>query len=432
MSPNGDYFAYERAMPATGPVTESRIYTIDSSGRSETEVVRIAGRHRSPVWTPDGSAILFISNRNSREGLWAVRIQSGQALGEPLLVQDSLASGVLLAGVTVDGTVYLRETQPERQHVFISERGVPGARGLRAYTGGGVSWSPEGASVAFVKGGGTGQNNSLIIRNVATGEERPFDHPSGLGPWQVRWSRDGASILVVIQGAGLHIFDVRSGQFRQIPSAEGRVRAPVADISPDAKTIYVASRAAGGAANGVPFTELVAVDVATGTERKLADLAAMGHDGVFGVPPGIAVSPDGQYVALQVGQAVPPVVTARLALVATDGSGSRFLTGPYRMDTLFGTITWTPDESVLFFTGSAQQATWRLMRVSAGGGEPVFDGLERATLQNDSSLPLLAPFPPYSLTVSPDGSRVAFGIDAGRSSQLVALDNVKAVLARVR
>ena len=51
---------------------------------------------------------------------------------------------------------------------------------------------------------------------------------------------------------------------------------------------------------------------------------------------------------------------------------------------------------------------------------------------NDSALPVLAPFPPYSLTVSPDGSRVAFGINAGASNQLVALDNVNAVIARAR
>lgn len=395
------------------------------------------------MWTADGSAILFISNRTSRDGLWAVGIRNGQATGEPVLVQDSLApSGPFGPTATVDGTVYLRQTQPAQQHVFISERGTPGARGLRAYIGGHVSWSPDGASVAFSKNEGTGQGNSLIIKNVATGEERRFDHPSRLGGWQVRWSRDGASILVVIREAALHIFDVRSGQFRQIPNAEGRVRAEVADISPDGKTIYVASRPGSDAVTRAPFTELVSVDVATGAERKLADLDARGHYGAsFGLPPAIAVSPDGQHVALQVRLAPPPnppVVTAQLALVATDGSGSRVLAGPYRMDNIPGTIAWTPDgQSVLFFTGSAfrgsaQPPAWRLMRVSAAGGEPVFDGLERATLENDSSLPLLTLDPPFSLTVSPDGSRVAFGADAGASNQLVALVNVKAVIARAR
>jgi Tol biopolymer transport system component len=434
MSPNGDYFAYEKAViPGTGPVTESSIYTIDSFGRNETEVVRIAGRHRSPVWMPDGSAILFISNRNNgRDGLWAVRVQNGQPASEPVLIQDSLASDVRLAGVAVDGTVYLGEIQPERQHVFISDRGVPAARGLRAFVGGDVGWSPDGASIAFLKSEGAGRGNSLIIKNAATGEEQQFDHPSRLAASQVRWSRDGASILVLVQGADFHIFDVQSGQFRAVPIAEGRVRAPGADISPDGKTIYVASRSAEPSTRA-PFTQLVAVDVATGAERTLADLAALGHGSNWPVPPGISVSPDGQSVALQVGEANPPVVTARVVLVATAGSGSRNLTGPYRMDNIVGTIAWTPDgQSVLYFTGSAQQGVWRLMKVSAGGGEPVFDGLERATLVNDSSLPLLASYPPWGLTVSPDGSRVAFGIAAGRSSQLVALDYVSAAIARAR
>jgi Tol biopolymer transport system component len=436
MSPSGDYFAYEKASTATRPATESRIYTIDSSGRNETEVVRIAGRHRSPVWTPDGSAILFLSNRTGRDGLWAVRIRNGQAASQAVLVQDSLASGVALGGVTIDGTVYLREALPERPHVFISERGAPGARGLRAYSGGGGSWSPDGASVAFAKSEGAGQGASLIIKNVATGDERQFDHPNRLGSPHVRWSRDGASILVFIREAGHHIFDVRSGQFRQIPSAHGRVRAGVADFSPDGKTIYVASRPAGAAAKDVWFTELVSVDVATGEERTLADLSAVGHYGEWGLSPMIAVSPDGQSVALQVRlapQGSRTVAILRLVLVAADGSGWRFLSEPYRLDNDFGAIAWTPDgQSVLFFTRSVLPMTWRLMRVSAGGGEPVSDGLEMTTLQNDSSLPQLAPFPPFSLAVSPDGSRVAFGAEAGSSSQLVALDNVNAVIARAR
>lgn len=72
-------------------------------------------------------------------------------------------------------------------------------------------------------------------------------------------------------------------------------------------------------------------------------ISALGHDRRFGVPPAIAVSPDGQYVALQLGSANPPVVTARLVLVATDGSGSRVLTGPYRMDNIpGGRLAWPP------------------------------------------------------------------------------------------
>ena len=245
------------------------------------------------------------------------QVQNGQAPDEPVLVHDSLASGVQARGIALDGTVYVREGQPERQHVFITERGVPGARGLRRTFGGSVSWSPDAASVAFLKNEGTGQGNSLIIKNVATGSERQFNRPSRLGGWQVRWSRDGQSILVVVRDAGLHVFDVQSGQFRAIPGVEGRVRAPVADFSPNrGRTIYVASRPLGsGAAMGAPFTELVAVDVATGAERTLVVLGAWGMVGMWGAPPAIAVDPDGQSVVLQLGSANPPVVTARLALV---------------------------------------------------------------------------------------------------------------------
>ena len=63
------------------------------------------------------------------------------------------------------------------------------------------------------------------------------------------------------------------------------------------------------------------------------------------------------------------------------------------------------------------------MRVARTGGEPVFDRLESAAVAGDASLPKLNDVQPLpvSLTVSPDGTRVAFGAFAGGTQELWAL-----------
>ena len=198
----------------------------------------------------------------------------------------------------------------------------------------------------------------------------------------------------------------------------------MSELSPDLKTIYAVLRKTAA----VPGSALFAIDIATGAKKVLYDLPP-GNQAA-----GLALSPDGTTAALQTwvesGSNVAPG-KARLTLVGTDGSGSRSLYGPYATPTVWSNFVWTPDSQSILFIVSSQPGSWRLMRIAASGGEAVFDGLESSTAVTDKSLPALF-LNVLSLTVSPDGSRVAFGSYVRPSQELWALENVMSLLNPVR
>ena len=104
-----------------------------------------------------------------------------------------------LAGVSAAGDLYYSQLQAsgQFQFVFAAERGVPGAKALQAFIGEGVSWSPDGSSLGFLKRENSRPNQlSLMTKNFRTGEEHIYARAGGVSQVQTRWSRDGWALLV--------------------------------------------------------------------------------------------------------------------------------------------------------------------------------------------------------------------------------------------
>jgi hypothetical protein len=78
LSPDGRYVAYSAA-PAQGSNDRS-IYVMGIDGTAPLEVAS-GGVNESPVWTPDGRRLLFVSDRAGAFGVWAIQIQSGTSSG---------------------------------------------------------------------------------------------------------------------------------------------------------------------------------------------------------------------------------------------------------------------------------------------------------------------------------------------------------------
>lgn len=427
VSPDGHYIAFAAA--AREGSIDRYIFVMDKDGQNLTAVVKMAGVSDRPVWTHDGSHLLFVSNRSGQPAMWSVPVQDGRASGDPVLVRSD---GALPIVVTRSGELfYMRiDGSGAGQYVFIAERESAGPRVTKSFIGEGVSWSPDGRSLAYIRNAANG--NAVMIRSIDTGEERayPID---GLGLEQLRWMPDGSGVVAHVPGerngptpgGSLYFVNATTGAYRRLVprNTTEHIRSGVVDVSRDGRTLYMPFRKS----DTGPFVGIVAVDLETLTEKLLVTFPQPGYqrDGL-----GLSVSPDGTRLAVQAW--AEPRQQARLLTVRTDGTGFRELHGPFAATNTWSNVRWTPDSrSILFFITPAD-GQWRLMRISADGGQPVFEGLEFSKVSAMVSDPPLSAQSPMSLDVSPDGSQIAFAGFRRRPWELWAIENVHSQLSAHR
>lgn len=421
VSADGQYVAFG-ARP-TADSADRYLYVIDASGQRETAVVTAAGTHDSPVWTPDGAHLLFVSNSGGPSSLRSIGLQNGRATSAPRIVEPAFPG--MPIGMTTSGTYYYtRERGGGNYGYVISRRPSPGERpdvipGLSA------SWSRTG-SLAFVNNDGQ-QTLNLIVRNMTTGEERSFQ-PAGLGVASPRWLPDGSGVIVVVneqvssqKRPTFHLLDLRTGKFRKLfdRDANGRPRTDVGAVAPDGKTLYLGVR--NNEASAV--TGIVGVDLATGQERPVATFSpGTGPSDAFG----LAISPDGTTLAAAAWTRAN--AAARIFTVGVDGSNYREIVGSFETGWLGDTIKWTPDGRRILFVAFDANKQWRIMSVPAGGGQAEFDGLDFDTLA--PLLPGLRMFPGNfnNIDLSPDGSRIIASTLTSSKFELWTLDNLLSVI----
>jgi cytochrome c peroxidase len=415
LSPDGRYIAYSAL---AGPdSTDSDVYVLSADGWTETEVVKAAGVNQAPVWTPDGSSILYTSDRSGTFDEWSVPVRDGKPAGEPVLIQAGIGR-ILPIGMAQSGAFYYVHEQGG-EHVLLA--GLDGNKivgpvtaltDTAAGSNRAPSWSPDGKFVAFKRrNAGNRPGYDLVVRAVGSGEERIYAHDHLTGTiTRPLWFPDGKTLLAAMsdnqQRVSFQRVDRQSGAFTEMLLPDSAYLATSA-LSPGGKTVYITVRDGGPKKSG----GIAEYDLASGGYRQV--LVVPGFVNNF------ALSPDGRTLAIA--RSVPRDGNwqGRLSLAGIDGTGLRDLYLPSAADEqdVFGggpMVAWTQDgRSILFGAGSTE---WRIMRVSAEGGPAEYTGLMTQGLQHD-------------LSISPDGSRLAFG--HGRYSvkemRVLALASVPAV-----
>ena len=199
LSPDGRSVVYEKPDPATGLAD---IYIRDVDAGSEAPLISDASSDQSPVWTPDGRHVIFVSYRSGTSALWMQTMENGKPIGQPTRIEPNLGWAYPMGGLTRTGALFFRRQIGTRDvyavdidPVTLSLSGEPkrvSAEGVGA--NGSSAWSPDSTRLAFFRRRGD-QQRSLIVKSVDDGKEREFRKPYLEGIARPRWEADGRSLL---------------------------------------------------------------------------------------------------------------------------------------------------------------------------------------------------------------------------------------------
>ncbi len=401
-SPDGRYIAYDLLRREDSATRD--IYLLAADGSREIPLVEDPAVDRVLDWTPDGTRLLFDSDRDLPPGagrrVWLIEVADGKPIGEPALVTPEIRA-IRGLGFSRDGSyyyccggeddfgtnLYLATLDPA-----LEELGTPQMVATRLELEAMAEWSPDGRYLAYARFGWPFPA-TLEIRTVETGEERrlPLTIAWVGGRFGLRWSADGLSLLA--QGDdlknqwGIYRIDVQTGKATPIVQSRG-VGWPT--WSPDGQVVFFDGDGSGGP------PRLVVRDLDTGGEQELYRMtppAYLSH---------LAISPDGRWLAFFWAD-VPTWWEAQgtwaLKVLSLAGGEPQELARPPVHWRFRPSLAWTPDSRHIIYSittvteGKPTVTLWRI-RVEGGKPQSLGSAMEGFWLS--------------SMSVHPTGQQIAF------------------------
>ena len=393
-SPDGRFIVYDLA--GEDDAYQRDLYLFDLARDREVPLVTHPAHDILPIWLPDGSGILFSSDRLGTMGAWLLAIQEGEPRGEPVLLRDMGRSPLFPIEFTADGDLYYR-IHAEVSDVFTSSldpgSGTPApltrVAGPPLESSVSPEWSPAGWYLAYLSDRWPQADPGVVVLDLDTGQERAFH----LGVQynedrELRWLPDGRLALATRRNdedeLRVRLLDAVTGEVTRI------VRLSAPHISFDWTHDGMLVRTRQG--------HLYLFDIDTGIELDLYD----GSDGTAGA---MAVSHDGLWVAFATHRSDG---TTALQVMPVAGGTPREV---YRAPSTDRIILqdWAADGRDLVFTQYGAEAEFgvalSLWRVPVEGGAPVSLGIARPGLRH--------------VRMHPDGVRLAFTAGNYRSETWV-------------
>ncbi len=391
LSPDGRFIAYD--LPSSPGVQQRDIFLISSTGGGTVALVEHPADDLSPLWTPDGTGVLFLSDRTGTTGVWFLPVLDGLPQGRPRLLKSGLADASSL-GMSRDGSYFFGTSY--RRDIYVASVDLASGRVLDEPRMVSLSpegqnmepaWSPDGDYLAFRSGSGL-----LPILHVETGSITNL-RPELLYNGQPRWAADGRSIYVVGADpsgrAGYYEVDARSAQVTpllQTPPWKNWHRGHLKGVSPDERELFYVEWS--------DLPRLLVRDLDTGAEREPLSGSGRWEAGDVDFN-NMQLSPDGRRLAfIHYGDNGEPVLRVMRAFGGRPRELLRWSSESKDRVVLWD---WAPD-GILFTRGQrADRGTLWIISPAGGAAWPIELEVEGV--------------PDYRL--SPDGSRIAFRRESG-------------------
>ncbi|MDA2929196.1 tetratricopeptide repeat protein [Acidobacteria bacterium AH-259-O06] len=335
-SPDSKYMAYD--LPASDAVSQRDVFVIAVDGSREAPAVVHPAHDVVMGWSPDGSQLLFASDRTGSVGLWALPMADGKPRAAPTLLKPDIGS-VSSLGLTASGALHIfKDTSTQALHVApidLDAGKLLGGPVVQSYRSARPDWSRDGKYLAYRSTGSNGIN-FLSIRSVESGQVRElrtalhyFNEP--------RWSPDARWLVT-----GGRDFKGRSGIYR-IDAETGAVSfitpsgpATRVEVSPDGKKIYYP--------DPVKRDRYIERDLASEETRGVFRTPAQSERGR------VELSPDGRYAVTIIMEAAAETSTVLLIPIA--GGELRELLRVSLPESFApgGRMSWTPNSRAVIVT----------------------------------------------------------------------------------
>ena len=244
-SPDGRYIAFG---------LKDDIFVYDTAKEQDSILVQSPMTDNVVGWSPDGSGILFVSNRSGTNDLYLLRMKDGRPRGDPELLRLNLYAGSRLPNLylTRDGRLIQTENTGTTDALIspVDEQtgkltGVQTLVDPNYPRAAWPEWSPDGKLLYYEIFKGPQLNEQLLfIRSEETGHTREISLKPKLRYWyRPILSPDGKQFAVTGTDEnydfGLYAIDSESGDVTQLVKINTEVPVdPSQNWSSDGKAIF--------------------------------------------------------------------------------------------------------------------------------------------------------------------------------------------------
>jgi len=235
-----EYLAWTPESDGLTVSVEGDVYTLPLDGGPAVRLTTAAGRDEFAAWSPDGSALLFASDRNGDQEIFIADPDGSN----PRPLTDNDVDDSWPAWSPDGRRIAFMRRKGEHWHIWIMNADGSGGRRLMDAPGHEFNpvWSPDGEWILFeASRDGSGNDDIYVIRPDGSGERRLTETPAN--DVYPDWSPDGSSIAYcTIEGgrAFIHIMPADGGP----PSLWGE-DACLPKWSPDGRHLAFVSSARG-------------------------------------------------------------------------------------------------------------------------------------------------------------------------------------------
>lgn len=231
ISPDKKYIAYDLQQNENSKQNDIHILSMD--GNTDIKLISNLANDISPIWSPDGKELLFMSDRYGTNDLWKIQVKNGKAVGKPRLVKSDLGNGKrILLGISTDKSIYY-VTDNSRIDVYITEmngaakESVKDPLKISAHStkrNMNAVWSPNGRLVAYSRFEpfrdehlGHPQKFTIYDSNTNTHQDLDTDMYGNTVMYNPQWTLDNKDLLIHgmikdnYQG-GLFLLDIDTGK----------------------------------------------------------------------------------------------------------------------------------------------------------------------------------------------------------------------------